>query len=137
PCGCDAPSTSCWLKTARFNSVPKGLPAGAWTPGVNRVRVPFRAAAADVSSATSALAPLARMLPFAATFPSEYGVVISSRGASGLPTVVNTLLAANTLLAPVCTEAQAWPDTAANASQAASASSISFVLIVPSSQEPK
>jgi len=77
------------------------------------------------------------MLPFAGTFPSEYGVAISSGEASGLVTVVNTLLAPSTPLAPVCTEAQAWPDAAANASQAASAASISFVLIVPSSQEPK
>jgi hypothetical protein len=71
------------------------------------------------------------MLPFAGTFPSEYGVVISCREVSGLVTLVNTLFA------PVCMEAQAWPDAAANASQAASASSISFVLIVPSSQELK
>ena len=42
----------------------------------------------------------------------------------------------NTLLWPVCIEAQTWPEAAANASQRASASSISFVLIEPSSQEP-
>ena len=47
--------------------------AGACTPLVGRVRVRVRAAAAEVRSATSALA---RVLSFAGTFPAEYRVVI-------------------------------------------------------------
>jgi hypothetical protein len=79
------------------------------------------------------------MLPFTGTFPSEYGVVTSPGRKRDTATLVSSMetpwpreATVDTLLAPLgIEEAQACPDTAANASQAASASSISFV-IVPS-----
>jgi hypothetical protein len=77
------------------------------------------------------------MLPFAGTFSSEYGTVVSLDGnrdtatpvsSAALETPLPREATADTLLTSVCMAAQASPDTAANAKQAASASSIGFLI---------